>query len=146
MEHEDYEPRECDHDDDVRCNHLFFSWSTQGHLARRKLVHTIKARRHWVVAVTSECMSRAYALAKLYQERCDDTLTTMAIRDLSPTPVVCLLPKDQVSLDDLMQVIGHQPESREVIEDRDWILLSSAHFNEWTQAIERWITTDNLLN
>jgi hypothetical protein len=146
MEHEDYEPRECDHDDDVHCNHLFFSWSTQGHLARRKLMHMLKAHTHWVIAVTPECISRAYALAQLYQERCDDAMTTMVLRDLTPTPLLCLLPRDQVSFDDLLGVLGQSPESREVVESRDWILLSSAHFDEWSQAIERWITTDNLLN
>jgi hypothetical protein len=146
MDYEDYEPQECDHDDDVRCNHLFFTWSTNGHLARRRLVNLINAHTHWIFAVTPECISRAYALAKLYQERCGDTITTMVLRDISPTPVLCLLPKDQVSFNDLAEVVAELGQSREVIESKDWILLSSAHFNEWTQAIERWITTDNLLN
>jgi hypothetical protein len=146
MDYEDYEPRECDHDDDVHCTHLFFSWSTNGHLARRKLVHILKAHTHWVIAVTPECISRAYALARLYEERCGDTITTMVIRDLNPTPLLCVLPKDRVSLDDLAEVVAELAPSREVIEGRDWILLSSGHFDLWTQAIERWITTDNLLN
>jgi hypothetical protein len=146
MDHEDYEPRECDHDDDVRCNHLFFSWSTNGHLARRRLVRMIKARTHWVVAVTPECLSYAYRLGGLCQERCGDAMTTMLIRDFEVVPLVCLLPKDRVSLDDLLGVLGHLPESREVVEGKKWILLTSAHADAWMQAIERWITTDNLLN
>jgi hypothetical protein len=146
MDYEDYEPPECDHDDDVHCTHLFFTWSTQGHLARRRLVNLINAHTHWIFAVTPECMSRAYALAQLYQERCGDPITTMLIHDISPTPVLCLLTKDQVSLDDLADVVTELGQSREVIEGMDWILVSSAHLDVWSQAIERWITTDNLLN
>ena len=67
MDYEDYEPRECDHDDDVHCTHLFFSWSTNAHLARRRLVKLLKARTHWVVAVTPECLSYAYRLGGLHQ-------------------------------------------------------------------------------
>jgi hypothetical protein len=146
MDYEDYEPPECDHDDDVRCNHLFFTWSTQGHLARRTLVNTIKARRHWVIAVTPECIARGSALVQRYQEQCGDRMRMMVIHDLNPTPVVYLLPKDRVSLDDLVGVLAELAPSREVIEGREWILLTSAYVDEWRQAIERWITTDNLLN
>jgi hypothetical protein len=147
MDHEDYEyPHECDHDDDVRCNHLFFTWATVGHLARRRLVHLLRARQHWVIAVTAECMSRAHALAQLHQECCNDSMSTMVLHDLHPTPVLCMLPKDQVSFNDLAQVVAELGSEREAVEARDWILLSSGHFNEWMQAIERWITTDNLLN
>ena len=146
MDYEDYEPPECDHDKDVQCTHRFFSWATQGHLVRRRLVNRMKAHTHWVFAVTPECISRAYALAQLYQERCDDSITTILIQDITPTPVLCLLPKDRVSLDDLVRVLGPLPQSREVLEGMDWILVSSAHLNLWSQAIQRWITTDNLLN
>ena len=41
MDHEYGESRECYHDDDVMCNHLFFSWSTRGYLARQRLVKLI---------------------------------------------------------------------------------------------------------
>jgi hypothetical protein len=146
MDYEDYEPPECDHDGDVQCTHLFFSWATQGHLARRRLVNLIKAHTHWIFAVTPECMSGAYALAQLYQERCGDSITTMPIHDITPTPVLCLLPKDQVSLHDLADVVRELGQSPEVLEGMDWILVSSAHLDVWSQAIERWITTDNLLN
>jgi hypothetical protein len=146
MDHEDYEPQECDHDDDVQCTHLFFSWSTQGHLARRKLVNAIKARTHWVIAVTPECLSRGHALVQLHQEDCGDRMSMIVIRDLNPTPVVYVLPKDCVSFYDLVSVVTELAESREAVEGRDWILLTSAHSDAWTQAIERWITTDNLLN
>jgi hypothetical protein len=144
---DEYEyPRQCDHDDDVQCTHLFFGWSTNGHLARRRLVRMLKARTHWVIAVTPECLSYAYRLGGLYHERCGDAMTTMVIHDLNVKPLLCLLPKDHVSLDDLVGVIGPIPGSREVVEEKEWLLLTSAHVDVWMQAIERWIDTDNLLN
>ena len=53
---DDYEfPRECDHDDDVMCTHTFFDRDTATHLTRKRLAKLIKAKTHWIVAVTPEC-------------------------------------------------------------------------------------------
>jgi hypothetical protein len=146
MDYEDYTPHECDHDDDVRCTHTFFHWHTNAHLARRRLVRMLKARTHWVVAVTPECLSYAYRLGGLHQERCGQGMTTLIIRDLDVQPLLCALPRDRVSLDDLIGVIGPMPISPELIESKDWILLTSHNHALNLQAIDRWITTDNLLN
>jgi hypothetical protein len=73
-------------------------------------------------------------------------MTTMIIDDLDMKPVLCTLPKDRVSLDDIVQTIGPIPMSPEVVEGKEWILLTSDHVDYHMQAIDRWITTDNLLN
>ena len=43
-------------------------------------------------------------------------MTTMIIHDLDIEPVLCTLPKDRVSLDDIVQTIGPIPISPEVVE------------------------------
>lgn len=146
MDYEGHEAHACNDDDDVRRNHLFFSWATHAHLTRRTLVKTIEAHQHWIIAITPECMSRASALAKLYQERCGNDISMMMLRDLSPTPVLLALPRDQVSLDDLIDVVPELELSREAIESPDWILISSDYPKEWKEAIEHWISTDHLMN
>jgi hypothetical protein len=145
---EEYEyPRECDHDDEVMCNHAFFDQATSRYLARRRMVKLIQAKTHWVVAVTPECMSYAYRLAALHQERCGDEMATLCLHDIKLMPHLCTLPKDKVSYDDLIRVIGRiEGASSEVVEERAYILLSSGDLEVGMAAIDRWIRTENLLN
>jgi replicative DNA helicase len=145
---DEYEyPSECDHDDDVMCTHTFFDRSMTMYLASRRLLKLLKARTHWIVAVTPECRSYAYRLAALHQQRCGGEMATLCLHDIKLAPSLCTLPKDQVSYDDLIGVIGRiEGESREVVEGRAWILLTSQDTNLGMAAIDRWIQTDNLLN
>jgi hypothetical protein len=145
---DEYEfPAECDHDDEVMCTHTFFDQTTNRYLARRRLVKLIHARTHWIVAVTPECMAYAYRLGGLHQERCGDPMTYLVMRDLPMAPMLCTLPKAKVSYDDLIGVIGQiQGTSREVVEGKEWILLTSDDVEARMHAIDRWIATDNLLN
>jgi hypothetical protein len=145
---EDYEyPRECDHDDDVMCPHTFFDRTTTTYLARRRLVKLIQAGTHWIVAVTPECLSYAYRLFALHQEKCGGTMATLRLHDIKRSPSLCTLPRDRVSYDDLIGVIGRiEGASREVVESKAWILLTSQDMDTGLQAIDRWIATDHLLN
>lgn len=146
--HDDYEyPGECDHDDDVMCTHTFFDRSTATYLARKRLVKLIRVRTHWIIAVTPECLSYAYRLAALHEERCGEQMATLCLHDIKLSPTLCTLPKNKVSYDDLVGVIGRiEGASREVVEGRAWILLTSQDINIGMAAIDRWIQTDNLLN
>jgi hypothetical protein len=145
---DDYEyPRECDHDDDVMCTHTFFDSSTATYLARQRLVKMIQARTHWIVAVTPECVSYAYRLFALHQEKCGGVMAVLRLYDIKFAPSLCTLPRDRVSYDDLIGVIGRiEGASREVVEAKAWILLTSQDMDLGLQAIDRWIATDHLLN
>jgi hypothetical protein len=145
---DDYEyPQECDHDDDVICPHAFFDRTTATHLARLRLLKLIKARTHWIVAVTPECISYAYRLFALHQEKCGGVMFTLRLHDIMFAPSLCTLPRDRVSYDDLIGVIGRiEGVSREVVESKAWILLTSQDMDLGLQAIDRWIQHDHLLN
>jgi hypothetical protein len=145
---DDYEyPRECDHDDDVMCPHTFFDRTTATYLARRRLIKLIRARTHWIVAVTPECQSYVWRLVALHQEKCGGMMATLCLHDIKFAPSLCTLPRDQVSYDDLVGVIGRiEGASREVVESKAWILITSQDMDVGLQAIDRWIATDHLLN
>jgi hypothetical protein len=145
---DDYEyPRECDHDDDVMCPHTFFDRTTATYLARKRLIKMIAAHTHWIVAVTPECISYAYRLAALHHEKCGGVMATLCLPDVKLAPSLCALPRDRVSYDDLVGVIGRiEGASREVVEGKAWILLTSQDMAVGMAAIDRWIRHENLLN
>ena len=103
------------------CNKVFFSMNTRAHLARKRLKAMIEAKTHWIVGVTPEVMIYAWRLAALHVDRCGEQMTTLCIHELRMQPLLCTLPKDKVSLDDLLGVIGPIDASREVIESKEWI-------------------------
>jgi hypothetical protein len=143
----DYRPGPCDHDDDVMCTHTFFDRATATHLARLRLVAMIREKTHWMVAVTAECGSYVYRLVHLHQERVGDMMATLNLPNVKRHPILCTLPKDRVSYDDLIAVIGRiEGASREVVEGKAWILLTSGDMDEGMAAIDRWIQHDHLLN
>jgi hypothetical protein len=110
-------------------------------------VNLIQARTHWIVAVTPECQSYAYRLNALHLERCGDGMSFMHIPELRIHPLLCTLPKGQVSYDDLVGVIGHIPGvSREVVEAKAWILLTSGDVEAGMAAVDRYIAVDPLCN
>jgi hypothetical protein len=137
MYEEYFEERDCDHDDEVMCNHVFFDNTMRGHMARARFRAMLQAKTHWVVGVTPDCVSRALHLEMLHRQRCED---------LDIHPLMCLLPRDRFSLDDILQVIGVTDTSREVIESKSWILLSSGDVESHQEAINRWINVDPVLN
>jgi hypothetical protein len=143
----DYRPGPCDHDDDVMCTHTFFDRATNTHLARLRLMALIQAKTHWIVAVTPECASYIARLLMLHQEKVGDMMATLNLPNVKMSPVLCTLPRDQVSYDDITGVIGPIPGySREVVEEKKWILLTSGDIDEGMAAIDRWIQHDHLLN
>jgi len=143
----DYRPGPCNHDDDVRCPHTFFDRATATHLARLRLEAMIEARTHWIVAVTPECASYIARLLVLYNEKVGGMMATLNLPNVKMCPVLCTLPKDRVSYEDLVSVIGQiQGASREVVESRAYILLTSGDLDEGIAAIDRWIKHDHLLN
>jgi hypothetical protein len=144
---EEYRPGPCDHDDDVMCTHTFFDRSTVAYLARLRLVNMIKAKTHWIVAVTPECGSYVYRLVTLHQEKCGGMMATLCLPNVKLAPTLCTLPKAQVSYEDLVGVTGQiQGASREVVEGEAWILLTSQDVDTGMAAIDRWIQHDHLLN
>jgi hypothetical protein len=149
MDSREYEidgERACEHDDEVMCHHAFFDDTTLSHLARHKFRRLLEARTHWVIGVTPDCISRALRLEALHQQRCGERMAAMHIQDLDIHPLMCLLPKDQVSLNDIMRIISDVKVSTEVIESKQWILLTSGDVDEYQRTIDRWITTDPVLN
>jgi hypothetical protein len=146
--HDEYEyPEECDHDDEVMCTHTFFDRTTATYLARRRLVKMIQARTHWIVAVTPECIPYVYRLLALHEARCGGEMATLCLHDSKLMPSLCTLPRDRVSYDDLIGVIGQIPGvSREVVEGKVWILVTCGDVDLGIAAIGRWIATENLNN
>jgi hypothetical protein len=143
----EYRPGPCDHDDDVMCTHTFFGRATATHLARLRLLAMIEAKTHWLVAVTPECGSYIARLLLLHSDKVGGTMATLHLPNVKMGPVVCTLPRDRVSFDDLVGVIGQiQGASREVIESRAYILLTSGDLDEGIAALDRWIKHDHLLN
>jgi hypothetical protein len=143
----DYRPGPCDHDDDVMCTHTFFDRATNTHLAPLRLVQMIQAKTHWIVAVTPECGSYVARLLMLHHDKCDGNIPTLDLPSVTMHPVLRTLPRDRVSYDDLIGVIGPIPGfSREVVEEKKWILLTSGDLDETMTAIDRWIRHDHLLN
>jgi hypothetical protein len=145
---DDYEyPRERDHDDDVMCTHAFFDRGTATYLARLRLIKMIKAHTHWIIAVTPECQSYVWRLVALHSEKCGGEMAALCLHDIKFAPSLCALPRDKVSYEDLIGVIGRiEGASREVVEGKAWILLTSQDMKVGMAAIDRWIQTDNLLN
>jgi len=146
MNEEYYEERECDHDDDVMCTHTFFDYTTKQYLARRRLKRLIDAGTHWIIGVTPQYVGHALGLEALHQQRCGEAMISMIIHDLHIHPLLCTLPKDQVALDEIIKAIGGIDTSREVIESKRWILLTSLNLDSSMQAIDHWITVDPLSN
>jgi hypothetical protein len=144
MDYEEYEPPECDHDDDVQCTHLFFDKTTSAHLARRRLRNLMYARTHWLVAVTPDCAPYAVALNALHRERCGEAMTVVGMPDLSCQPALCALPRDRVSLDDLAEATQLQITAS--VEEMPWFLITYGDMAQITQAIGQWIGRDHLLN
>jgi hypothetical protein len=143
----DYRPGPCDHDDDVMCAHTFFDRTTATHLARLRLVKMLAARTHWIVAVTPECGSYIARLIMLHNEKVGGMMATLNLPNVAMHPVLCTLPRDQVSYDDLIGIIGPIPGySREAVESKRWILLTSGDIDQGMAAIDRWIQHDHLLN
>jgi hypothetical protein len=73
-------------------------------------------------------------------------MTALHIHDLRSNPLMCTLPKDRVSLGDIMQVIGAIEGSREVVESKQLIFLTSGDLEPLRQAVNRWVNVDSLLN
>jgi hypothetical protein len=129
------------------CPHTFFDRTTATYLARLRLIKLIRARTHWIVAVTPECQSYIQRLFALHQEKCGSVMATLCLHDVKRSPSLCTLPRDRVSYDDLIGVIGRiEGASREVVESKAWILLTAQDMDVGLQAIDRWIATDHLLN
>jgi hypothetical protein len=149
MDSEHYEhgeERECDHDDEVLCHHVFFDDTTRAHLARHRFRRIIAAGTHWIIGVTPDCWSYAVHLEMLHKQRCCEAMLTLCIHDLRLNPLMCLLPRDRVSLDDIIKAIGGLDTSREVIESQPWILLTSGDLDASREAIHLWVTVDAVLN
>jgi hypothetical protein len=128
------------------CHHVFFDGTTRGHLARHRFRRLIEARTHWVIGVTPDCVGRALRLEAMHRQRCGETMLTLCIHELRLNPLMCLLPREQFSLDAILNVMGGLHTSREVIERQPWILLPSGDLDEHQEAINRWITVDAVLN
>jgi hypothetical protein len=137
---------ECDHDDEIMCHHVFFDQTTTAHLDRRRFRAMLEARRHWVIAVTPDCVFYALRLEMLHRQRCGVNMLTLCIHDLRINPLMCLLPRGQFSLDDILHVMGGIGTSREVIESKKWILLTSGDVDAYQEAINLWINVDAVLN
>jgi hypothetical protein len=67
MYEEYFEERECNHDDEVMCHHVFFDHTTRGHLARARFKAMLEAGTHWVIGVTPDCVSYAVRLELLHR-------------------------------------------------------------------------------
>jgi hypothetical protein len=143
---EDYKPGPCDHDDDVMRTHTFFDRATVTHLARLRLVAMIQAKAHWIVAVTPDCARFAASLSVLHYERCGPVMTIVGLRDLDCHPAMCVLPRDQVSLDDLVEAAQLEPTITADVDEAPWFLLTRGDTRQITHAIGEWIDKDNLLN
>jgi hypothetical protein len=145
-EYEYGEERACEHDDEVMCHHVFFDDTTRAHLARHRLKAILEARTHWVIGVTPDCVSYSLRLEMLHRQRCGERMLTLHINDLHIQPLMCLLPRDRFSLDDIMSVLGGINTSREVIESKQWLLLTSDDIEASQEAITRWVSIDAVLN
>jgi hypothetical protein len=130
----------------VLCHGVFFDQMTRAHLARQCLQAMLKAKTHWVIGVTPEGMGYAWRLAAPHEQRCGEAMPTLCIHELAVPPLMCTLPPDKVSLDDLIGALGPLPTSPEVVESKEWILVTSGHVEVGMRAIERWADVDPLLN
>jgi hypothetical protein len=128
------------------CHHVFFDDTTRAHLARHRFRRIIAARTHWIIGVTPDCWSYAMHLERLHRQRCGDRMLTLCIHDLRLNPLMCLLPRDRFSLDDIMHVMGGVDTSPEVIESQPWILLTSGDVEASRDAIHLWVNVDAVLN
>ena len=128
------------------CHHAFFDSTTRGHMARARFKAMLEARTHWIIGVTPDCASYALHLEMLHRQRCGEKMLALCIHDLRINPLMCLLPRGQVSLDDIMKAVGGVDTSREVIESKPWILLTSGDVGAYQEAINLSITVDAVLN
>jgi hypothetical protein len=146
MYKEYFEDRECDHDDDVMCTHAFFDHTTRAHLARQRLKALLDAGTHWIIGMTPELdlMGRAARLGAIHLRFCGEGIGVLHLPEIKAQPVLCTLPKEKVSLDDVLSVIGPLSTSRGVIESKPWILLTSSDVKACQEAVNRWIQVEPL--
>jgi hypothetical protein len=145
MDHEPNE-RQCDHDADVMCTHTFFDQTLSAHLCRVRLHQFIDGKRHWVFAVTPECRPFLLRLQQLCTERDIDDVNVLHLNSLPMQPLVVCLPRDQLALDDLTDVVDFSAGSREVYESQAYITITSLNVNLLEQAMSKWVNVDHLLN
>jgi hypothetical protein len=134
------------HDPEVMDNHQFFSRDVSTHLARKRLTDLFDAKTHWALAITPECMTLIWQLGQLHRERCGEGIDLLVLRSQPMRPIVCTLPRDQFTLDDILELIGPVPCSREVLEEKAWITLSSVEVEAVMDAVTTWVNVDHLLN
>jgi hypothetical protein len=148
MDHEHPERQHgCDHDDDVMCTHRFFDKTLRAHLDRQRLHTVMDAKRHWIFAITPECGPLFLKLQQLNAERgAMQDVEVLTLPTLPMAPILVCVPRDQLSLDDLADVVDFNRGSREVYESKAYITISTVNTDVVNQALSNWINLDHLLS
>jgi hypothetical protein len=150
MEYEDYQDddeRECDHDDDVMCASRFFDKTLCAHLDRQRLHAVVKAKKHWIFAITPECISVFLRLQQLHAERgAMQDLEVVTLPSLPMAPILLCIPRDKVFLEDLTDLVDFSKGSLEAYESKAYITITSLGTNALNQALSNWINLDHLVN
>jgi len=68
------------------------------------------------------------------------------LNSLLMAPVVVCIPRQQLDLDDLADMVDFSAASREVYESRDYITISTQNADVVNQAVSNWIQLDHLLS
>ena len=145
MDHEPSE-RRCDHDDDVMCTDRFFDQTLTAHLCRVRLKQFIADKRHWVFAVTPECLPFLLRLKELCAEHDIDDVNVLHLNSLPIAPLLVCIPRHQLSLDELAEVADFSAGSREAYERQPYIAISHLNSEVVNQAVSNWINLDHLLS
>lgn len=134
-------------EDKLLDNRTFFSNNLVTHLARKRLTEVLDAKTHWVFAITNDCGALAMRLNQLHVERFDGYgIEIIAMGSLPMCPVLLMFPRDKLDLGEFAEMIGGWPTSREVIESKDYITITSQDPEPIMQSINQWISIDHLMS
>jgi hypothetical protein len=144
MEHEPSE-FSCNHDADVMCTDSFFDKTLSAHLCRVRLHQLMDGKRHWVFAVTPECLPFLLRLKQLCAERDIDDVNVLHLNSLPMAPTLVCIPRDTLALDDLSDLVDVSAASREAYERKDYIAITRLNTDVVNQALSNWLYLDHLV-
>jgi hypothetical protein len=138
---------QCDHDDDVMCTSRFFDKTLRAHLDRQRLCAIMDNKQHWVFAITPECTSVFLRLQQLHRERgAMRDVDVLTLPGLPMTPIFVCVPRDQLSLEDLGDVLDFNNGSRELYESMAFITVTTLDPKLLGEVASQWVHVDHLLN
>jgi hypothetical protein len=133
---------------DVQETKQFFCPDVKTYLCRNRLMEIVKAKRHWVFALSGpEVAPIALRLNQLHVERCDDGIEMLVLSRLPSFPAFFIFPRDHLDFDEIPELLGFDPGPREVVKSKAYMTVASERIIEQVSLeINVWVNIEHLVN